>query len=61
MKRRIGQEEEEKEDEEQQQSRRSVPVLGPSTEGLVELALGKLGGKATAAEAVQWIAEHKDT
>ena len=56
MKRRT-REEKGEEDDEQQQSRTAVLVLGPSTEGLVEVALGKLAGKPTAAEAVQWIAE----
>jgi len=48
------------EEEEEKQSRTTVPVLGHGTEGLVELALGKLGGKATAAKVVQWIEKHKN-
>lgn len=53
-------EKDEGEDEEQDHSRAAVPVLGHGYRSIVEFALGKLGGKATAAAVCQWIEKNKD-
>merc|ERR1712113_1288209 len=44
---------------EERPRRATAPVLGHGTEAVVELALRTLGGKATSADVVKWIAKHK--